>query len=138
MTLRNLCALTLGAVLLAAAIPKLLDPPGFAQVLFHYQLFPEAVRHALALGVPWLELWMGLALITGRGRTGAARLALGLMLAFATAIGINLLRGHAIDCGCFGAGPARTAAEKLTSMRWEVLRDLLFAALALPLWRPEP
>lgn len=138
MSARRLCALALGAVLLAAALPKLLDPPGFAQVLFHYRLFPEGSRHALALVVPWLELWMGLALISGKGETGAARLTLPLMLAFATAIGINLWRGNPIDCGCFGVGPARTAAEKLAAMRWEVARDLLFAALALPLLRRVP
>ena len=136
MSFRRLCALALGAVLLAAAVPKLLDPPGFAQVLFHYRLFPEGIRHALALGVPWLEFWMGLALLTGKGETGAARLALPLMLAFAGAIGINLLRGNPIDCGCFGTGPVRTAAEKLAAMRWEVLRDLAFALLALPPGRP--
>lgn len=135
---RRLCALALGGVLVAAAWPKLVDPPGFAQILYHYRLFPEVLRHGLALGVPWLELWMGLALLTGRGGTGAARLALLLMLAFAAAIGINLWRGNPIDCGCFGAGPVRSAAEKLTAMRWEILRDLAFATLALPLWRPRP
>lgn len=136
MSVRRLCAWALGLVLLAAAWPKLVDPPGFAQILFHYRLFSEPIRHGLALVVPWLELWMGLALLTGRGATGAARLALLLMLAFAAAIGINLLRGNPIDCGCFGAGPVRSAAEKLAAMRWEILRDLAFAVLALPLWRP--
>lgn len=138
MILRRLCAVLLGGVLLAAAWPKLADPPGFAQILFHYRLFPEALRHGLALVVPWLELWMGLALITGLGRTAAARMTLPLMLAFAAAIGINLGRGNPIDCGCFGAGPALSAAEKLVAMKWEILRDLAFAALTLPLLKRRP
>ncbi len=138
MTFRRLCAFALGLVMLAAAWPKLVDPPGFAQILFHYRLLPEATRHALALTLPWLELWIGLALITGRGECGAARVAFVLMLAFTAAIGINLLRGNPIDCGCFGAGPVRTAAEKLVAMKWEILRDLAFAALAAPLLKLRP
>ncbi|HJW34768.1 MAG TPA: MauE/DoxX family redox-associated membrane protein [Holophagaceae bacterium] len=136
MTVRRLCALALGFILLAAAWPKIADPPGFAQTLFNYRLVPEFLRHGLALVLPWLELWLGVALISGRGECGAARWAFLLMLAFAGAIALNLLRGNPIDCGCFGVGPARTAAEKLVAMRWEVLRDLAFAALALPLLKP--
>ena len=138
MSLRRICAIALGLVMLAAALPKLLDPPGFAQTLFNYQLLPEALRHAVALGLPWLELWIGLALVSGRGECGAARWTLFLMLAFTGALATNLAKGHAIDCGCFGSGPARSAAEKLVAMRWEVLRDLAFAALAVPLLKPRP
>jgi hypothetical protein len=136
--LRRICALTLGLVMLAAAWPKLMDPPAFAQTLYHYRLLPEGLRHGLALVLPWLELWIGVALVSGRGECGAARWAFLLMLGFAGAIGLNLLRGNPIDCGCFGAGPARSAAEKLVAMRWEIFRDLAFAALALPLLNPRP
>ncbi len=138
MRVRRICALALGVVMLAAAAPKIADPPGFAQALFHYRLIPEALRHGLALTLPWLELWLGVALITGHGETGAARWAFLLMLAFLGAIGINLARGNAIDCGCFGTGPVRTAAEKLRDMKWEMVRDLAFALLALPLLKPRP
>lgn len=136
MRLRRICALTLGCVMLAAAWPKVVDPPGFAQTLYNYRLLPEALRHGVALVLPWLELWMGLALVTGKGECGAARWALLLMLGFAAAIGLNLWRGNPIDCGCFGEGPVRSAAEKLVAMRWEIFRDLAFAALAIPLLKP--
>ncbi|HJV91801.1 MAG TPA: MauE/DoxX family redox-associated membrane protein [Holophagaceae bacterium] len=138
MRLHRICALALGLVMLAAAWPKLLDPPGFAQTLYHYRLLPEGLRHPLALVLPWLELWIGLALLSGRAMSAAARWTFVLMLAFAAAIAINLGRGNPIDCGCFGVGPARSAAEKLTAMRWEILRDLAFAALAFPLLKPRP
>ncbi len=138
MNLRRICALTLGLVMLAAAWAKIVDPPGFAQTLYNYRLLPEALRHPVALVLPWLELWLGLALVTGQGECGAARWALALMLGFAAAIGLNLVRGNPIDCGCFGVGPARNAAEKLVAMRWEIFRDLAFAALAIPLLKPRP
>lgn len=136
MTLRRIFALALGLVMLAAAWPKLIDPPSFAQTLYNFRILPESLRHAVALVLPWLELWIGLALVSGRGESGAARWAFLLMLGFAGAIGLNLLRGNPIDCGCFGEGPVRTAAEKLVAMRWEILRDLAFAALAVPLLKP--
>lgn len=125
-------ALLLAGVLAWAGIAKLADPPGFAQVLYHYRLFPAWSLHPLALVLPWLEVWTALALLVPRFRATGGRMALALLLAFAVGIGINLVRRHPIDCGCFGAAPiSRTDAQRLRDMGWEVARDLVLAGLAL-------
>jgi len=123
--------LALGAVFVAAALPKLADPPGFAKAIWNYQLFPAWSVHPAALALPWLELLCGLALCLGLWTRAAASWLAGLLLAFVLAISFNLARRHPMDCGCFGtqAGP-RTVQERLGDMRWDILRDLGLLLLA--------
>lgn len=122
----------LGAVMLGAALPKLADPPGFAQAIHAYGMLPLPWVGPLALALPWLEAFCGLALLAGPGRRGAAAWTLLLMGVFIAALGINLARGRPVDCGCFGAAHAvRSTAERLLDMKLAVLRDLGLAALAL-------
>ena len=57
--------IALGAVFVAAALPKLIDPPGFAEAIWNYQLAPAWLIHPAALALPWLEVLCGLALCLG-------------------------------------------------------------------------
>ena len=110
---------------MAAAVPKILDPPAFAHMIYNYKLIPGSAINALALTMPWVELLAGLALIFGVWRREAALL-IGLMLVvFIAAVGINLARGHAIDCGCFDVREAgKTEDQRLADMRWVIARDV--------------
>ena len=104
--LRFLAAAAPAAVLLVAAVPKLIQPDAFALAVFRYQLFPHGLVNALAVFVPWLEGCVGLALLgCPRLRRGAAVLAAGLLGAFALALAVNLLRGLHTACGCFSVAP---------------------------------
>ncbi len=125
------CQIALGALFVAAALPKLLDPPGFAKSIWAYGLFPGWSIHPLALALPWLEVLAGLALCLGV-KVRAAALWIGtLLLAFICALSINLARRHPVDCGCFRtAGSVKTQDEKLRDMRWTILRDLGMLLLA--------
>ncbi len=128
----RIAAWLLGAAFLIAAWPKISDPPGFAEAIHAYGLVPASFLAPMALVLPWLEAVCALALITGLARRGAALLASLLLLVFMTALAINLWRGHPVDCGCFGATTAvRTAAERLTTMRWDLLRDAGLLLLGL-------
>ena len=137
----RLAAWLLAAAFLAAAWPKIADPPGFAEAIHPYGLVPEGYLAPMALVLPWLEALIGLALLSGLARRSAALLASLLLLVFMGALAINLWRGHPVDCGCFGAATAvRTAAERLTSMKLDLLRDsglLLLSLLILRGPRPE-
>lgn len=131
-TLR-LMAWTVGLVFLAAAGPKIGDPPAFAQALHGFNLLPEPTLAPLALALPWLESFVGLGLILGLARRSAALLALVLMLTFTAALGWNLQQGHAVDCGCFGSGASKSTEERFRDMKVGLTRNLLLAALALHL-----
>jgi len=121
----------LGLTFIAAALTKIVDPPDFAKVIWAYSLFPPWSLHPLALILPWLELFCGLALCVGLWIRAAALWIAALLLSFSLALAINLARHHPVDCGCFGATPHRTEAERITDMHWSLLRDAGLLLLAL-------
>lgn len=118
------CRIVLGLVFIGAALPKIADPPGFAKAIWAYELFPAWSLKPLALALPWLELCCGLALCLGLWLRAAATWVAALLLGFCLALAINLARHHPVDCGCFGGAAPKTGAERLTDMRWSLLRDL--------------
>ena len=128
-------AIALGLFFVVAALPKLADPPSFAHMIYNYRLAPGSLVNLAALVLPWLELTCGVALILGIWSRPAAAIVAGLLLVFAVAISVNLLRGHAIDCGCFDVRDAgKSVPERLHDMRMTIVRDvgmLLMAAQVL-------
>ena len=116
--------IALGVFFVAAALPKIVDPPSFAHMIYNYRLVPGAFVNLMGLVMPWLELLAGLALILGIWTRTAAALIGALLLVFVAAISLNLARGNAIDCGCFDVSAAgKSVAERLADMRWVVVRD---------------
>ncbi len=123
--------IALGAVFVVAALPKIADPPAFAHMIYNYRLLPGALVNVLALVLPWVELLAGLTLILGVWKKEAAVVAAVLLLVFIVAIGINLARGHAVDCGCFDVSSAgKSRDELLAEMKWVLLRDVGLLLLA--------
>ncbi len=121
----------LGLVFVIASLPKIMDPPGFAKSVWMYQLVPALFIHPAALVLPWLELLCGLALCLGLWVRAAAGWIAILLLVFTTALSINLARHHPVDCGCFTTDTVvKTDAERLSDLRWAILRDLGFLLLA--------
>jgi uncharacterized membrane protein YphA (DoxX/SURF4 family) len=126
-----LVRVVLGLVFMAAALSKISDPPGFAKAIWAYQLFPTWSLHPIALVLPWLEWFCGLALCLGVWIRAAALWVGGLLLAFCLALSVNLVRGQVVDCGCFGASAPRTEAQRLADMRWTLLRDAALLLMAI-------
>ena len=115
----------------AAALPKIADPPAFAHMIYNYRLLPGGLVNALALVLPWVELFAGLALVLGVWKKEAAVTAAVMLVVFIVAIGINLARDHAVDCGCFDVRSAgKSREELLTEMKWVLLRDIGLLLLA--------
>ena len=128
--------IALGLFFVVAALPKLVDPPSFAHMIYNYRLVPGALVNLVALVMPWLELLAGLALILGIWTRTSAGLVGMLLLVFLVAISLNLARGNAIDCGCFDVAQAnKTIDERLADMRLDILRDLgMLLMVAQILW----
>jgi putative oxidoreductase len=127
--------IALGVIFVAASLPKILDPPAFAHMVYNYRLVPSPLVNALALAMPWFELLAGAALVLGIWKRTAAISLVGLLSIFILAIGINLARAHPVNCGCFDVhAVGKSPEELLADMRWVLLRDagmLLAAALVL-------
>ena len=116
--------IALGAIFVAAALPKIADPPSFAHMIYNYRILPGSLINLSALVMPWVELLAGLCLLLGVW-TRSARWIVGLMLVvFMIAISINLARGNAIDCGCFDTSAAnKTYDERIRDMWMVLIRD---------------
>ena len=127
--------IALGIIFVAAALPKIVDPPSFAHMIYNYKLIPWALVKPMALVMPWIELLCGLALILGIWKGTARTIIAALLVTFIIAISINLLRGNAIDCGCFDVTAAgKTNEERLADMRFVILRDIGMLLMVAQLW----
>ena len=127
--------IALGVIFVAAALPKIVDPPSFAHMIYNYKLIPWALIKPMALVMPWIELLCGLALILGIWKGTARTIIAALLLTFIIAISINLLRGNAIDCGCFDVSAVnKTTEERLADMRLVILRDIGMLLMVAQLW----
>jgi uncharacterized membrane protein YphA (DoxX/SURF4 family) len=127
--------IALGIIFVVAALPKIVDPPSFAHMIYNYHLAPGALINLMALVMPWIELLCGLALILGIWQATARSIIGALLITFVLAIAINLARGNAIDCGCFDVSAAgQTSEERLADMRWVILRDLGMLLMVAQLW----
>jgi uncharacterized membrane protein YphA (DoxX/SURF4 family) len=105
--LRLLLRLLLGAMFVYAAYTKLRQSwLLFALSIDSYQLLPEWGVLALARTLPWLELGLGLLLVTGFWLRRVSIAATALLGGFFTVMVVSYVRGAGIDCGCFGAGEA--------------------------------
>ncbi len=113
-----------GLLFVYAGAEKIADPVTFAGVIHNYQIVPVKLVYAVALGLPALEVVCGLALCAGTLARGAVVVLNALMAVFIAVMGIALLRGLDVTCGCFGG--AGDAVTKLS-----LQRDLGMLALGL-------
>jgi hypothetical protein len=126
----------LGIALLfaSAAAQKLRSPAHFAEIFAGYRLLPDTAARRLAWLIPCIELAVAAALLWEPGRRIAILCAAAVLIAYASGLGVNLLRGRLdLDCGCGAARDRRTLSA------WMVWRNLLLASVlglaALP-WAP--
>lgn len=117
--------IVLGVIFIAAALPKLSDPPSFAHMIYNYDLAPAALLNAIALTLPWVELLSGVALVLGVWKRTAAILVGAMLIMFIVALSINLFRDNPVNCGCFDvASSVKSKDELLSEMKWVLVRDI--------------
>jgi len=116
----------LGLTFLAAAASKAAYPVEFAAIVANYQLLPEALVNPVALLLPWVEIACGAALVAGVWTRGAALVLCKLMVVFLAALGVSVMRGLDVQCGCFTVAPQAGA-----SMRADMIRDGVILAVGL-------
>ncbi len=119
----------LAGVLLYASADKIMHPQDFALMVKGYRILPDSLVNVTAIWLPWLELALGLCLISGKWCEGAVALSAGLLGVFWLALIVNYFRGINVDCGCFSTTPA--AGAEPTPMLWYIGRDAVLLGLAL-------
>ncbi len=116
----------LGGVFVYSAWAKLSEPWAlFAMAVDAYGILPQWAVVAVARGLPWFELLLGVVLVSGFWRRIATPAAAALLLGFFGLLLWSYARGLQIECGCFGFGDVISPRT--------LLRDGLLAAAALTL-----
>jgi putative oxidoreductase len=130
--------IALGLIFIVAAIPKIQDPPSFAHMIYNYRILPAGLINISAMVMPWLEILAGLLLVLGIWVRPARNVVAALLVVFMIAISINLLRGNAVDCGCFNVADAnKTWDERIRDMWMVILRDTGMLLMVAQLWWAE-
>jgi uncharacterized membrane protein YphA (DoxX/SURF4 family)/thiol-disulfide isomerase/thioredoxin len=95
--------LVLGAIFLAASISKIVDMNGFVNTVVGYELLPQTLAEIYGWIVPWVELFIGWALILGVFTRISAGVSILLTISFAIASSYALEKSPDSICGCFGS-----------------------------------
>jgi uncharacterized membrane protein YphA (DoxX/SURF4 family) len=124
--------LVLGGVLLLAGVLKIGNLQKSAMAVRAYELLPVSLANFLGYALPWVEIGVGLLLITGAAVRISGLIGAITMLAFIIAISQAWARGLSIDCGCFGGGGAIDPED--TKYLSEIIRDLGLFILGIYLY----
>jgi len=127
-----ICRLVLGGVLIAAGVLKIGNLQKSAMAVRAYELLPISLANFLGYSLPWVEIGIGLLLVTGALVRFAGLVGAITMLAFIIAISQAWARGLSIDCGCFGGGG--TIDPSQTKYLSEIIRDIGLMALGIYLY----
>lgn len=132
--LSTLVRLGMAGILIAAAIPKMLDIPQSIIAVRAYRLLPEAVVPLVGTMLPFVELALALFLLLGLFTRLASIAWLVMMLGFVTGVIWAWAHGLSIDCGCFGGGG--DVAEGTTNYPMHMLERAGFIVLGtyLAIW----
>jgi len=102
---------------------KIIYPGEFERIVSGYKLLPEVLVHFVSISLPWIEVVVGLTLISGIFIKISTIILSALLVIFIMAVGINVIRGNLTDCGCF------SSTTPITST-WDgilvIFRDILF------------
>jgi hypothetical protein len=106
--LRRVLQYGIALTLLATGMGKLLDVPGFVQVLATYQALPPWLLRPVAVAFVVVELRLAEWLLLGKRLSHAALASVALHSALTLWSIVTLLRGITVpNCGCFGVFWAR-------------------------------
>ena len=114
---------------LYAGVVKIIEPVEFARDIDNYKMLPWRLGVLLALYLPWLEVFCGLALIARVLYRGSLFIVTALMTLFVVASIVAKARGLDVSCGCFGH------ASKYLNFSWHLALDIALLVGLVVLWR---
>lgn len=93
--------LFVGIVLVYAAVPKILHPLEFLEIVYGYDIVGTVGGTPVALVIPFLELLLGISLILNYNPNAVLGATTVLFGIFALVLASALVRDLDISCGCF-------------------------------------
>jgi len=126
--MKRLVAIVIGGLFVYAGVVKIIEPVEFARDIDNYKMLPWQFNVWLAVYLPWLEIFCGLALITRVLYRGSVFILTGLMSLFIIASIVAKARGLDVSCGCFGH------ASKYLNFSWHLVLDIALLIGLVVLW----
>ncbi len=98
-----LLRLCLGGLFVWSGVVKLQDLPEFLESVGNYQFefLNEPYDAVVTYTLPWVEVFAGLAVISGFGKSGGLVIIMGMLASFCWALSDAWSKGLNINCGCF-------------------------------------
>jgi uncharacterized membrane protein YphA (DoxX/SURF4 family) len=110
--------LVLAWVFISAGLPKVQDPVAFGVAIDGYRVISGSFTLWVAVMLPWLELIIGVGLLTPWLRRASAGMMTLLLALFIILHASAWIRGLDISCGCFGE------SADSPDYHWLILRNL--------------
>jgi len=101
--LMRILIILLASIFVVAGVEKWIDPADFEASLIRLELFPDGMISPVVVGIPLLEIVLGLmCLVTSTSRRAIQGLVV-LTALYTLLLSYEWLRGIEVGCGCFGA-----------------------------------
>jgi len=123
-----LLRIAIGGIFIYSGAVKLLDVKGFARMISLYDLVPELLLAAVAIGLPSLELVAGIGILFEI--PGALSAIFAMLLMFCSILWYGILKDLDIDCGCFSTAELKGQ----DSLRQALYRDFVMIAVCCYLY----
>jgi putative oxidoreductase len=123
----SIIRLFLGLLFIYSGIFKVIDLENFSRIMFRYDIAPEILVPYGTIFFSFLELILGVLLLTGYKIKAASLVSMVLMLFFIIIISINIYRENSFDCGCFELNRFGIKEEIGYSV---IIRDAIFLLLS--------
>ena len=124
----------MGATFIYASYSKILDPTSFSNNIHNYGVTSIYIENLISLILPWIELFIGIGLISGLKYEASVDISIYMMILFIFLITQAYLRGKSIDCGCFLSDISlEEAGIKRFDMLKRIIEDIVFLILLFTL-----
>ena len=123
----------LGAVFIYASLDKILMPGDFSDLIDNYHVTPIQINNLIALFLPWIELLIGIGLITGILLEGSILLVICLLFLFIIILSQAVVRGIDTHCGCFKTIESADNLDYKAILLRRIFEDVIFLGMAISL-----
>ena len=125
-----LLRLVLGGLFLWAGLSKLGSPLQTLATVYSYQIvLPDLLASLIAAALPWMEILLGAALLSGVWLPVATGWTAALLLLFSVMTAQAWWRELPIDCGCVDLSVLHPALAALATPGGATLRNMVLIAL---------
>lgn len=125
--------LVLGIILILAAVGKIPEQARFVDVVTQYGLLPWSLAQAYGNILPWLELALGICLVSGFLIRLAAGTSILMVISFIIANGTSVYSHNIMECGCFGLLYEGTGYLTFVKTSDALVIDIIMVLMALTL-----